>query len=504
MINSSDLTLSAIGTDIKRKSADALILGVLKNGDKVSIAASPFAADTTTSLEQSLSALGVAGKADEITALPGVDGTKAKVLQFIGLGVDELADLTEEKLRRAAGSAARQLSNAKSAIFALPADSVERVAAVAEGIALGSYRYENHRSKKSEKPVLAEAQIVTSVATSKDLPAVLKRAAILGRAVRGTRDLINAPANVLYPESFAAAVKDYSKSLPLKVTIFDEKRLAKDGFGGLIGVGGGSARQPRMVKVEYAPSKAAKHIALIGKGITFDTGGTSLKPAAGMHAMKSDMSGAAAVFQTVAAVAELGLNVKVTAWLCLAENMPGGASTRPGDVLTMFGGKTVEVLNTDAEGRLVMADGLAAASLEKPDVMIDIATLTGAQMLALGLRTAGVMGDKQVTSDLVAVSDKVGELAWAMPLPEELRPSIESQVADLANIGERMGGMMTAAVFLEEFVGEVDGKKIPWAHIDFAGPAFNEGSAWGYTPKNGTGSQVRTLVAYAEQVAAAN
>ncbi|UTM46889.1 leucyl aminopeptidase [Glutamicibacter mysorens] len=504
MINSSDLTLSAIGTDIKRKSADALILGVLKNGDKVSIAASPFAADTTTSLEQSLSALGVAGKADEITALPGVDGTKAKVLQFIGLGVDELADLTEEKLRRAAGSAARQLSNAKSAIFALPADSVERVAAVAEGIALGSYRYENHRSKKSEKPVLAEAQIVTSVATSKDLPAVLKRAAILGRAVRGTRDLINAPANVLYPESFAAAVKDYSKSLPLKVTIFDEKRLAKDGFGGLIGVGGGSARQPRMVKVEYAPSKAATHIALIGKGITFDTGGTSLKPAAGMHAMKSDMSGAAAVFQTVAAVAELGLNVKVTAWLCLAENMPGGASTRPGDVLTMFGGKTVEVLNTDAEGRLVMADGLAAASLEKPDVMIDIATLTGAQMLALGLRTAGVMGDKQVTSDLVAVSDKVGELAWAMPLPEELRPSIESQVADLANIGERMGGMMTAAVFLEEFVGEVDGKKIPWAHIDFAGPAFNEGSAWGYTPKNGTGSQVRTLVAYAEQVAAAN
>ena len=504
MINSSDLTLSAIGTDIKRKSADALILGVLKNGDKVSIAASPFTAETTTSLEQSLSVLGVAGKADELTALPGVDGTKAKVLQFIGLGVDELADLTEEKLRRAAGSAARQLSNAKSAIFALPADSVERVAAVAEGIALGSYRYENHRSKKSEKPVLAEAQIATSVATSKDLPAVLKRAAILGRAVRGTRDLINAPANVLHPESFAAAVKDYSKSLPLKVTVFDEKRLAKDGFGGLIGVGGGSARQPRMVKVEYAPSKAAKHIALIGKGITFDTGGTSLKPAAGMHAMKSDMSGAAAVFQTVAAVAELGLNVKVTAWLCLAENMPGGASTRPGDVLTMFGGKTVEVLNTDAEGRLVMADGLAAASLEKPDVMIDIATLTGAQMLALGLRTAGIMGDEQVTNDLVAVSDKVGELAWAMPLPEELRPSIESQVADLANIGERMGGMMTAAVFLEEFVGEVDGKKIPWAHIDFAGPAFNEGSAWGYTPKNGTGSQVRTLVGYAEQVAAAN
>lgn len=502
MINSSDLTLSAIGTDIKRKSADTLVLGVLKNDGKASIVASPFTAETTSSLEQSLTALGASGKADEVTLLPGVEGSKAKVLQFIGLGVEELADLTDEQLRRAAGSAARQLSNAKSAIFALPSDSVERVAAIAEGIALGSYRYENQRSKKSDKPVLADAQIATAVATSKDLPAVLKRAAILGRAVRGTRDLINAPANLLYPESFATAVKDYAKSLPLKVTVLDEKRLAKDGFGGLLGVGGGSVRQPRMVKVEYSPAKATKHIALIGKGITFDTGGTSLKPAAGMHAMKSDMSGAAAVFQTIAAVSELGLNVKVTAWLCLAENMPGGASTRPGDVLTMFGGKTVEVLNTDAEGRLVMADGLAAASLEKPDVMIDIATLTGAQMLALGLRTAGIMGDEQVRDDLVAVSDQVGELAWGMPLPEELRPSIESQVADLANIGERMGGMMTAAVFLEEFVGEVDGKKIPWAHIDFAGPAFNEGSAWGYTPKNGTGSQVRTLVAYAEQLAA--
>lgn len=253
MINSSDLTLSAIGTDIKRKSADTLVLGVLKNDGKATIVASPFTSETTSSLEQSLTTLGASGKADEATLLPGVEGSKAKVLLFIGLGVEELAELTEEKLRRAAGSAARQLTNTKTAIFVLPSETVERVAAIAEGIALGSYRYENHRSKKSDKPVLAEAQIATSVATSKDLPAVLKRAAVLGRAVRGTRDLINAPANVLYPESFATAVKDYSKSLPLKVTVFDEKRLAKDGFGGLIGVGGGSVRQPRMVKVEYSP-----------------------------------------------------------------------------------------------------------------------------------------------------------------------------------------------------------------------------------------------------------
>lgn len=501
MINSSDLKLTAIGTDIKRKNAEALVLGIYKSDDKVRIANSVLGAQSTATLEQTLNDLGVAAKADEFTRLPGVEDSKAKVLGFIGLGVSELSQLTAETLRRAAGSAARQLSGVKSALFALPTESVELTAAVAEGIALGNYRFENFRSKKSEKPQLTEAILVTPVSADKQLPAALKRAAILGRAVRATRDLINTPANELYPESFAATVRDYSKSLPLKVTVYDEKKLAKDGFGGLLGVGGGSARPPRMVKIEYSPTKASRHLALVGKGITFDTGGISIKPAAGMHAMKSDMSGAAAMFQTIAGVAELGLNLKVTAWLCLAENMPGSRATRPGDVLSMYGGKTVEVLNTDAEGRLVMADGLVAASEEKPDAIIDIATLTGAQMLALGLRTAGIMGDEALRDQLVAVSDRVGEQAWGMPLPEELRPSIDSQVADLANIGERMGGMMTAAVFLQEFVGSVDDKQIPWAHIDFAGPAFNEGAPWGYTPKNGTGAQVRTLIAFAEEFA---
>ncbi|QCY47532.1 Cytosol aminopeptidase [Glutamicibacter creatinolyticus] len=501
MINSSDLKLTAIGTDIKRKNADALVLGIYKSDEKVHIAESVLDPQTTAELEKSLADMGVAAKADELTRLPAVEASKAKYVAFIGLGVDSLQELTDEKLRRAAGSAARQLGSVKSALFALPAATVARAAAVAEGIALGSYRFENFRSEKNEKPVLSDAIVVTAASADKQLPAALKRAAVLGRAVRATRDLINTPANALYPESFANAVKDYAKSLPLKVTVYDEKRLAKDGFGGLMGVGGGSERAPRLVKVEYSPAKASKHLALVGKGITFDTGGISLKPAAGMHAMKSDMSGAAAMFQTVAGVAELGLDLKVTAWLCLAENMPGGRSTRPGDVITIYGGKTVEVLNTDAEGRLVLADGLVAASEEKPDAIIDIATLTGAQMLALGLRTAGVMGDEALRDELVSASDEVGELAWPMPLPEDLRASIDSQVADLANIGERMGGMMTAAVFLREFVGKVDETPIPWAHIDFAGPAFNEASAWGYTPKNGTGSQVRTLIGFAERFA---
>jgi leucyl aminopeptidase len=215
------------------------------------------------------------------------------------------------------------------------------------------------------------------------------------------------------------------------------------------------------------------------------------------------MAGAAAVLSAVLAVAELGLPVKVTGWLCLAENMPSGTATRPSDVLTMFGGKTVEVLNTDAEGRLVMADGIAAASLEQPDVILDVATLTGAQVVALGNRTAAVMGDEGVSNAIKAAADRAGELFWPMPLPEELRASLDSQVADLANIGERMGGMMTAAVFLNEFVGEgADGSTIPWAHLDIAGPAFNEGAPYGYTPKHGTGVAVRTLVSYVEDVLA--
>ncbi|RAX51017.1 leucyl aminopeptidase [Arthrobacter sp. AQ5-05] len=502
MINSMDLKLTAVSTDIKRISAGALVLGVAKGTDGPVLVASPFSAKVTESLQGSLAALNITGAADELVRLPATAETKAETLAFAGLGTFEESTLTEEALRRAAGSATRQLAGVPTVLFALPAATVGQAAAVAEGVALGAYQFNNHRSTPAKKLPLGEAVIATAASADKDLPAALKRAAILGRTVRATRDLVNTAPNVLFPESFAQAVKDNAKGLPLKVTVLDDKKLEKDGYGGLIGVGGGSERGPRLVKIEYSPAKATKHLALVGKGITFDTGGISIKPAAGMHLMKNDMAGAATINQAIVAIAELGLPIKVTAWLCMAENMPGGASTRPGDVITMFGGKTVEVLNTDAEGRLVMADGLVAASNEKPDAIIDVATLTGAQVVALGHRTTGVMGDDTLRDAVVAAADRAGETAWAMPMPEELRPSIDSQVADLANIGERMGGMMTAAVFLNEFVGEVDGVKIPWAHLDIAGPAFNEQAAYGYTHKNATGSSVRTLVTLAEEMAA--
>ncbi|MET4622513.1 leucyl aminopeptidase [Arthrobacter sp. 2762] len=506
MVKTTDIILGVIAKDLKKSPSDALVIGVAQGSDGPVLLENPLSAKAAESVEGSLKLLGISGAPDQAHRLPGLPETGSGILVLAGVGkLSEDGTIPEEALRRAAGSAVRQLAGVPSVTLAFPTASVTDVAAVAEGAAMGAYSYTEHRSSKDGlKDPVAKVLIFTGVDAKAAQPA-LDRATVLGRAVNATRTLVNQPPSHLYPESFAESAKELAKGLPVKVTVWDEKRLEKEGFGGILGVGKGSTRQPRLVKVEYAPAKATRKIALVGKGITFDTGGISIKPALGMGDMKSDMAGAAVVLNTVLAIASLGLPIKATAWLCIAENMPSGAAQRPADVLTVYGGKTVEVLNTDAEGRLVMADGLVAASLEKPDAIIDVATLTGAQLIALGLRTAGVMGSDSVTAALKSAADRAGELVWPMPLPEELRPSLDSQVADLANIGERNGGMMTAAVFLREFVGKNgDGQQIPWAHVDIAGPSFNNGSPYGYTPKQGTGCTVRTLVAYAEDLLAAS
>lgn len=504
MVKTTDITLGTIAKDLKKSPNDALVIGIGQGPDGPVLLGNPLSAKAAESLGASLGLLGITGAADQVHRLPGLPETGSGVLVLAGVGkVADDALLEEEALRRAAGSAVRQLAGLSSVTLALPTASLADVAAVAEGAVLGSYSYTEHRSSMDGFKDPVDKVLIHTAFAGKDVQPALDRALLVGRAVNATRTLVNQPPSHLYPESFAEAAKELAKGLPVKVTVWDEKRLEKEGFGGILGVGKGSTRQPRLVKVEYAPAKATKKVALVGKGITFDTGGISIKPALGMGDMKSDMAGAAVVLNTVLAVAGLGLPVKVTAWLCIAENMPSGAAQRPADVLTVYGGKTVEVLNTDAEGRLVMADGLVAASLEQPDVIIDVATLTGAQLIALGNRTAGVMGSDAVTGALKSAADRAGELVWPMPLPEELRASLDSQVADIANIGERHGGMMTAAVFLREFVGkDAEGKQIPWAHVDIAGPSFNNGSPYGYTPKQGTGCTVRTLLAYVEDVLA--
>jgi leucyl aminopeptidase len=280
--------------------------------------------------------------------------------------------------------------------------------------------------------------------------------------------------------------------------VLDEKALRKGGYGGILGVGQGSDAPPRLVHLTYKGGRAAKtRVALVGKGITFDSGGLSLKPANAMEEMKMDMGGAAAVIATMRAVAELGLKVDVEAWIPMAENMPSGAAIRPSDVLTMRSGMRVEVTNTDAEGRLILADAIARAGEDKPDVILDIATLTGAQLVALGARTTGVMSnDDELRTSVVDASARAGEPSWAMPLPAELRKGLDSEIADIVNSGPREGGMLTAGIFLKEFVP--DG--VRWAHLDIAGPAYNSADAYGYTPHGGTGAGVRTFVQYLEDV----
>jgi leucyl aminopeptidase len=409
-----------------------------------------------------------------------------------------------EALRRAAGAAARALAGAKKAAFALPVEDSGDAGAIAEGALLGAYSFDAYKESaedgntKNGKAPLAEIALLGAKPRDKAFKAAVERALAVTEELNRARDLVNTPPNDLTPEAFAAVASAAAKEHGIKVQILDEKALVKGGFGGILGVGAGSEAPPRLVKLSYTSSKADKHLAFVGKGITYDSGGISLKPAGHNETMKCDMAGAAAVFAAVVAAARLGLKVNVTGWLALAENMPSGSATRPGDVLRMYSGKTVEVLNTDAEGRLVLADAIAKASEETPDAIVDVATLTGAMMLALGNRTFGIMAnDDAFRTSIHEVAEEVGEPSWPMPLPSDLRKGMDSATADIANMGERMGGGLVAGLFLQEFVGE----GITWGHLDIAGPAFNEGSASGYTPKGGTGSAVRTLVRLAERTA---
>jgi leucyl aminopeptidase len=505
-------TLNLTGKDATSVAADALVLATAASagGGSVSVlGADALPTGVRRAVERLLPALGVKGKADEVVRVPSPDGVKATVLVLTGTGAPgRSGTVDDEALRRAAGAAVRSLAGRDHVVLALPTDTPSRLAAVAEGALLGAYAYTEYRRRSadpSQEPV-ARLSLVTGSHRDKAAKAVVERAHVLADAVAGTKDLVNCPPLDLYPARFAEIAQALGKEHGVAVKVLDEAALRKGGYGGLVGVGQGSPRGPRLVKVSYTPSGRArgrKHLALVGKGITFDSGGLSIKPAAGMETMKLDMAGAAAVMHTVVAASRLRLPVAVTAWLCLAENMPSGTAQRPSDVITVYGGRTVEVLNTDAEGRLVLADGIVAACEEDPDVLVDVATLTGAQMVALGNRVSAVMAnDDDLRAQVTSAADDSGEQLWPMPLPAELRASMDSAVADIANIGDRFGGMLVAGLFLSEFVGtRADGTPVPWAHVDIAGPSFNSGAPHGYTGKGGTGVAVRTLLTLAERMA---
>ena len=465
--------------------AEALVVPVFQGEDGLDLPESEFFDGAT--VRAALDMLGATGAAEEVTKVPASTGP------IVAVGVGKRDDMDAEKLRRAAGGPARSLTGWK--VVATTLGELGLAAAV-EGIALGAYTY---RGLKTADVPEDQQPVKKVVFLGKD-QALFDAAVITAEAVAFARDLVNAPSSHLFPESYAAIATSAAEDNGLTVEVLDDAALAEQGFGGIVAVGQGSTRGPRLVRISYAPEQLddAPTVALVGKGITFDTGGVSIKPAANMDQMISDMGGSAAVLATIIAAARLKLNVKVTATIPMAENMPGGNSYRPGDVITHYGGTTSEILNTDAEGRLILADAIARAREDNPDYLIETATLTGAQMVALGLRTAGVMGSDAFRDRVAETGRSVGEQAWAMPIPEEMSTSMSSPVADLRNADpSRWGGMLSAGYYLGNFVGE----GIEWVHIDIAGPSFNTGGAHGYTPARATGAPVRTLIAVLEGIA---
>ncbi|MCL2584297.1 MAG: leucyl aminopeptidase [Streptosporangiales bacterium] len=486
--------------------ADVLVIGVVQTPDGPGTAPGSDGVDEALggALKSALTALGSTGELEELTRVPGGGTLPAPLVLAVGLGTEpETGSFGADELRRAAAVALRDVVGkangkngggaAKRVVLALPARDDSEAEAVTAGALLGGYAFRKYRATPA-------ADVSVTLLTRPGAAAGVRRGATIADAVNLARDLINTSPLHLPPAELAAEASRAAVEAGVEVEVLAEDQLTEQGFGGILAVGQGSSRGPRLVRLSYAPAPAAKTVAFVGKGITFDSGGLSLKPPKSMETMKSDMSGAAAALAAITAVARLKLPVNVVAYLCAAENMPGGAAQRPSDIITMYGGKTVEVLNTDAEGRLVLGDGLVRSGADDPDLVVDIATLTGAQVVALGDRTTGVMGSSdEVAAAVASVMRDAGEPAWAMPLPAHLRKGLDSPVADLQNVSSgRSGGMLVAGHFLREFAP--DG--VAWAHLDIAGPSFNEGSPYGYTPKGGTGAAVRTLIQLAANAAA--
>ncbi|MET9489944.1 leucyl aminopeptidase [Nocardia sp. NPDC006630] len=479
--------------------ADVLVVGLTSSDDGPAIApADAFEdvldSDARESLLAALRAVGAKGKPEELTRIPAPAGLGVDSVLAVGLGAADKIDA--EQIRKSAGVAGRALTGVGTAVTIL---SGLDLGAAAEGFYLGAYQFSEFKSGKSapkpgDQPVQRVEFLVPDAGFGEE---AFFRAQAVAEAIATARDFVNTPPSHLYPAEFADRAAELAKAAGLLVEVLDEKGLAADGYGGILGVGKGSSRPPRLIRITYAGGDTK--VGLIGKGITFDTGGISIKPAQGMENMTSDMGGAAAVIATTLLAARLSLPITVTTTVPMAENMPSSTAQRPGDVLTQYGGTTVEVINTDAEGRLILADAIVRAGEDDPDYIIDVATLTGAQMVALGTRTPGVMGTDEFRDRVARISQSVGENGWAMPLPAELRADINSRVADLANVApHRWGGMLSAALFLKEFVPE----GVQWAHLDVAGPAYNTGGPFGYIGKGGTGVPVRTLISTLEDIAA--
>ena len=484
--------------------ADAVVVGVLQldKGAVVAPGGEEVGKAYGRKLRPLLASLGVTGKPGEVHKVPTSGTLSSPLLVLVGIG----RETDPVSVRRAAGAAARSVTNAASVALALPADSPALVRAVTEGYALGGYTFTTYK-KDTQDTAPGTVTVLSGIARRDAASEAFELAQVVAGAVASTRDWVNTPPGDLRPPVFADAVAEAARAASrgrgrakVSVTVHDEAMLAELGCGGILGVGGGSDASPRLVELTYSPRGARTHLALVGKGITFDSGGLSIKPAQSMTDMKSDMAGAAAVVQATLAIAALKLPVRVSTFVPMAENMVSGSAIRPGDVLRMYGGRTVEVMNTDAEGRLVLADALVRATEAEPDVLLDVATLTGHMVLALGDRLGGVMGSDDIVDAVIGAGATAGEAHWHMPLPDQITERVRSsKIADLLQHDwVRWGGGLFAGAFLQEFT---DGR--PWAHLDIAGPSFHHGTPYGHVTAGGTGFAVATLVEYARTLSAA-
>ena len=468
-------------------SCDALLVGAFSEGGSFTLEGAGGAVDEAldNDLSDYLRSAGFKGGPGEIAVVPAGEAVTADAVAVLGLGPKDKANATV--LRRAAGVAARRLGERSTLGVALHELVDNSASAVAEGLLLGTYRFTAYKSEPKD------SKIQRILFTGKDGEA-LDRAAIVAEATCLARDLINEPASTLIPEVLAQRAKESAEVAGFDCTVWDEKELRSKGFGGLLGVAQGSSNPPRFIEMRYAGPGAKKKVALVGKGVTFDSGGLSLKDAANMETMKTDMGGAAAVIAAMTAIARLKPAIEVLADVPTTENMPSGTAVRPGDVLKHYGGKTTEVLNTDAEGRLILADALAYASEQGPEAIVDVATLTGSIMVALGKKATGLFSNNdELAAELERASEAAGEPFWHMPMYDAYKKELESEIADLKNVGSRWGGAIIAALFLREFVGE----GIDWAHLDIAGAARAEGD-YDEHAKGGTGVAVRSLVNWVE------
>jgi leucyl aminopeptidase len=479
-----------------RTRTDLVVIGVAtgKAGALVPApGAEPVAAAYGRKFAPMLASMGFGGGFGEVVKVPTNGVLNAAQLLAVGLG--PVADLTPEKVRRAAGVAARNLGNVASVALALPASDPAHVRAVADGFRSGLYRFDGYKSgarKSGRKSGVAEVVVLSEVARQAEAARALATAGIVGDRAAQARDWVNTPANDLDPRAFAAVLEKAAGGTGVEFELLDVGVLEELGCGGILAVGNGSAHPPVLVRLTWSHAEPVATVALVGKGVTYDSGGLTIKPGGSMASMKFDMAGAGAVVAATHAIAALDLPVALTTYVPMAENMISGSAMRPGDVLQTYGGKTVEVTNTDAEGRLLLADALGMAVEGEPDVILEISTLTGPCVTALGDRIAGLFGDGDPVARVEEAARRRGELVWPMPVPERIEEQVrsDSRVADvLQHNWVRWGSASYAAAFLRQFTGAV-----PFAHLDIAGPAWNGGAAWGQVPTGGTGFGVRTLV----------